>query len=415
MTTSRIVYVSREPLIHQLGGSTTYALGIIAALRAKGATVSILTTNAYSGSPLLWFRAAATLPEGVALEAPGFVRFGSLYLNLFSSGAWARAFSRVGVRFPVLRPLAKLVERMFGDGLYTNAWDLTPPTRKEKLVATREIKRRNATTVMVNYDFWAPLLEQLAGSGRKRVILMHDLLSARTRAFLEAGTPLDSPHVDEAEEMQWLSSADLVLAAQPREAEYIRKQISVPVLVAPLPYVAKKLNGDPAPETCLFIGANIPPNQTGIRWFLNEVWPKILSETPNATLALVGSICSFVEDGIPGVLKLNIVPTIDNEYARACVCVVPLLIGSGIKIKLIEALSFGKAVVSTTIGVQGVEEWAPKVVDVTDDASAFAAAVTHLLQNPGARKVREAAVAQAFQQHLASETAFGPDFIESVL
>ncbi len=409
------MYVSREPLIHQLGGSTTYALGIIAALKAKGADVSILTTNAYSCSPLLWFRAAAPLPADVTLEAPGFVRFGKLYLNLFSAGAWARAFSRVGVRFPAMRPLAKFVERLFGGGLYTNAWDLTPPTRKEKAAAKRAVERHNATTVIVNYDFWAPLLQELAGSGRKRVIVMHDLLSARTRAFLEAGTPLDSPHVGEAEEMQWLSSADLVLAAQPREAEYIRKQISVPVLVAPLPYTAKKLSGEPAPETCLFVGANIPPNQTGIRWFLDEVWPRVRTANSNATLALVGSICSFVEDGLPGVLKLNVVPTIDNEYARACVCVVPLLIGSGIKIKLIEALSFGKAVVSTSTGVQGVEEWAPRVVDVTDDAAEFASAVSHLLQDASARKAREAVVAAAFQQHLVSATAFGPDFIASVL
>ncbi len=415
MTTSRIVYVSREPLIHQLGGSTTYALGIIGALQAKGADVSIITTNAYSSSPLLWFRAVAQLPAGVELVAPGFVRFGSLYLNLFSTGAWARAFSRVGARFKALRQFTQFIERLFGDGLYTGAWDLTPPTRKEQAAAIREIRRRNATTVIVNYDFWAPLLEQLSGSGCKRVIVMHDLLSARTRAFLEAGTPLDSPHVDEAEEMAWLSSADLVLAAQPREAEYIRKQINTPVLVAPLPYIAKRLPGPPAPETCLFVGANIPPNQTGIRWFIDEVWPKVRAACPTATLALVGSICSFLEDGIPGVLKLNIVPSMDSEYARACVCVVPLLIGSGIKIKLIEAMSFGKAVVSTTTGVQGVEEWAPKVVDVTDDPAAFATAVTHLLNDEDARRAREAAVVEAFAEHLANPAAFGSDFIESVL
>lgn len=412
---SRIVYVSRDPLIHQIGGSTTYARGLIATLRGAGADVRIVTTSAYSCSPLLWFRNIAAMPPGVRFSAPGFLRIGSLYLNLFSPIAWARAASRLSSRFKPLKPLLNPITRIFGKGLYTNAWDLTPPTRREQAAALREIGRADPTTVIVNYDIWAPLLQQLAASGRKRVIVMHDLLSARTQSFLQTATPLDTPVINEAEEMSWLCTADVVLAAQSREAEYIRTKIDVPVLVAPLPYRATRLPGKPEVGRCLFVGANIAPNQTGLRWFIDDVWPRVRSAHPGATLAVIGRICASLEDGIPGVLKLNTVPSMEGEYARASVCVVPLRIGSGIKIKLVEALSFGKAVVSTHTGVQGVESWAPKVVDVTDDAERFAAAIITLLKDDAARQAREQAAVAAFEEHLAREAALTAELIGRVL
>ncbi|HEY4357014.1 MAG TPA: glycosyltransferase [Acidobacteriaceae bacterium] len=415
VTTSRIVFLTREPVIHQLGGSTTYAFNLLEILVGYGADVVVVTTSAFSSSPLLWFRPVATLPAGVKFSAPGFFRAGGMYLNLFSLNAWARAFSRMGTRSPLLRPLSTLAEKLFAGRIFANAWDLTPPSARERAAALREIATRDATTVIANYAFWGPLLRDEALRGCKRVILMHDLLSARVQLFLQSGTPLDSPEIGEAEEMEWLSSADCVLAAQQREAEAIQPRISACVLVQPMVYRPRRFEASAEKGRCLFVGANIAPNQTGLRWFLDEVWPQVRREYPQATLAVVGTICSWMEDGIPGVVKLNIVPSIETEYARASLCVAPLRIGSGIKIKLIEALSFGKAAVSTSVGVQGLEEWIAGAVEVCDEASSFATAVVHLLRDDGARNAHEEAALHLIQQHYSAEALLSTDFTSCVL
>lgn len=415
MTTSRIVFLTREPVIHQLGGSTTYSLNLLEILAGHGADVVVVSTNASSSSPLLWFRPVAALPAGVRFSAPGFIRVGGLYLNIFSPNAWARAFSRAGTRSRLLRPLSSLIEKLFAGRIFAKAWDLTPPGERERSAALREIANRKATTVIANYAFWGPLLQNEGLRGRKRVILMHDLLSARVQLFLQSGTPLDSPEIGEDEEMEWLSSADCVLAAQQREAESIQSRITARVLVQPMVYRTHRLTKSPEPGRCLFVGANIVPNQTGLRWFLDEVWPKVRSEYPQATLAVVGTICSWMEDGIPGVVKMNIVPSIEKEYERASLCVAPLRIGSGIKIKLIEALSFGKAAVSTSIGVQGLEEWIAGAVEVCDEASSFATAVVHLLSDNNARTAHEEAALRLIQQHYSAEALLSTDFTSCVL
>lgn len=415
MPKSRTVFVTREPVVHQLGGSTTYSLNLLEVLAEYGSAVTVVTTNVFSRSPLLWFRVVAPLPKGVRLLAPGFTRIGNLYLNLFSLHAWGRAISRLGVRGRWLRPLSSLAERLFGDRLYTNAWDLTPPTAAERNAALAAIRQRDATTVVVNYAFWGPLLQDPALARRKRVVLMHDLLSARVRQFIDSGTPLDSPHIAEDEELSWLDSADCVLAAQAREAEAIQPKIRAQVVVQPMVYRPRRAGGTPERGRCLFVGANIVPNQTGLRWFVDEVWPQVRTAVPHATLAVAGTICSWLEDGVPGIIKLHQVPSIETEYARTQVCVVPLRIGSGIKIKLIEALSFAKPVVSTTVGVQGLEPWVTDVVTVTDDGREFARATIELLQDGSKREVAAEGAVRLVQEHFSAETLRDSQFIACLL
>jgi glycosyltransferase involved in cell wall biosynthesis len=100
------------------------------------------------------------------------------------------------------------------------------------------------------------------------------------------------------------------------------------------------------------------------------------------------------------------VAAVDPFYEQADVCVVPLLSGGGTKIKLVEALSRGRAVVTTSLGLEGLEEHRA-VLRVADGAQAFAAALVELFEDPEqAAKLGAAAadVAQSFSW----ETAMTP-------
>lgn len=142
----------------------------------------------------------------------------------------------------------------------------------------------------------------------------------------------------------------------------------------------------PAARTALFVGAvDYGPNKQALRWFLDEVWPRVLARVPDARFEAVGR---GLADSHPratgepaGTGFHSDVASVDPFYAAADVCVVPLLSGGGTKIKLVEAMSRGRAVVTTSLGLEGLEEHR-SVLLVADGAQEFADAVAGLLADP---------------------------------
>ncbi len=418
----RIVFLTRDPVVHERSGSTTYIFGLLSLLRAQGADVTLVATSAFSRSPRLFFRMLSMPPAGVTLRFPGYVRLGSIYVAPLRFKAWARALSRLALRRTWLQPLSNLCQRTYGAGLFTGAWDLTVPTPAESEVAVEEVNAAAATVVVANYCLWGPLLGDGRLGSRRTAILMHDLLSARAQRFAAAGAPLDMPMITEAEEMHWLSGATTVLAAQAREAEEIRPKVTAKVLVTPIVMQPRALNPEAVtPGRCLFVGSNIAPNRTGLEFLLEAVWPQVRAQIPGAKLAVAGTVSLGLNDAraanLPslGVELLGRVPSLEAEYARAAVCLVPLLLGTGIKIKLLEALSFGRAVVSTSLGIEGLEAWAPGAVSVADDADSFATAIVQLLNDDALRRRREDAALRLAEEHFGPAQALEPEFLAALL
>jgi glycosyltransferase involved in cell wall biosynthesis len=109
----------------------------------------------------------------------------------------------------------------------------------------------------------------------------------------------------------------------------------------------------------------------------------------------------------PGVVIRGRVPDLTAEYAAAAVVIVPLLQGSGVKIKLVEAASFGKAIVTTPIGLQGLDFLRAGVRETTT-APAFAAAVLDLLASETTRLELSRVTLTAAKQHLSPESCYRP-------
>jgi hypothetical protein len=416
----RILFLTRAPVAHELGGSTTYAINLIALLVELGAEVTVLSTLAGSRSARPWFVLRTSFPPSVRLKVPGYLRVGRTYLRVWSPRAWARTIRRAAARLPMLKPLERLIEASFRDATCEFAWDLTPPTEREHTLVVRELRALQPATLLANYAIWGPVLADAAVRatvpGLKRVILMHDLLSARVRSFESQGRVLDCPRIEEATELGWLDSADTLLAAQAREAEAIAAKVSAQVLVLPVTMSAHEAAAAPDAMRCLFVGSRIAPNEAALTWLLDAVWPAVRAACPQATLAVVGTVAdSLGGRSVPGVLAVGRVPSIDDEYAKAAVCVVPLRIGSGIKIKLLEALSFGKAIVSTSIGVEGLEELAAGAVAVADDAAGFAQAMVRLLRDPDARRAIEAKAYALARTQFDPRRQLDPRFLDALL
>ncbi len=154
--------------------------------------------------------------------------------------------------------------------------------------------------------------------------------------------------------------------------------------------------GDPAPDgrTVVFFGAiNYFPNIDGIRYLVGEVWPRIAGSHPHARLQIIGQHPTPEVLALrgPSVEVLGKVDDLRPYLARAAVSVVPLRIGGGTRLKVLEAMAMGRPVVSTPIRAEGIEAEPGRHLALADDPAAFAAAVSRMLDDAeaGARLGRE--------------------------
>jgi sugar transferase (PEP-CTERM/EpsH1 system associated) len=136
------------------------------------------------------------------------------------------------------------------------------------------------------------------------------------------------------------------------------------------------------------------PNEDGMAYFCREILPRIRQAEPDATLSIVGraptpAVRKLAE--IPGVEVTGRVDDVRPHIARGAVYVVPLRIGGGTRLKIFEAMSMAKAVVSTTVGAEGLPVSNGTDIEIADEPSRFAHAVVHLMRDAEARRVIEAA------------------------
>lgn len=126
------------------------------------------------------------------------------------------------------------------------------------------------------------------------------------------------------------------------------------------------------------------PNEEGLIWFYKQVFPLIKKSMPDVILTLVGASTKKEQHqkmlSDPSVHVEGRVADLKPFYYRAGVCIAPLLSGSGTRLKILEAMSFGNPVVSTSIGSEGLNVIAGKHLLIADESFAFAGMVIELMQ-----------------------------------
>jgi glycosyltransferase involved in cell wall biosynthesis len=143
------------------------------------------------------------------------------------------------------------------------------------------------------------------------------------------------------------------------------------------------------PLELLFTGAmNYAPNADGVAHFCAEILPRIRAVVPDVSLSVVGRdppprIQSLARGGVT---ITGTVPDVRPWMNRAAVFVVPLRVGGGTRLKILEALASGRAVVSTSLGCEGLDVKHGDNILVADTPAAFADAVVRCLRDPGLRR-----------------------------
>lgn len=226
--------------------------------------------------------------------------------------------------------------------------------------------------IIVNYVFLSRCLD-VVPAGVQRVVDTHDRFADRQLQYRPFRSEPNFFYTDRASEAAGLSRADVVLAIQATEAAYFRELVDREVrLLPPLFAERKPFRAPQRLATLGFIGHGNDPNLFSISKFAHAwaaVWHRDLP-----VLVIAGEICSSLTGlDLPGVRLAGYVPDVEAFYERIDAVIAPMLMGSGLKMKVAEALSMGRPVIGTRIAFEGfdVSHPAHRLDGVSDAISAI--------------------------------------------
>lgn len=221
----------------------------------------------------------------------------------------------------------------------------------------------------IEYEIWQRTAENT--NGIKRWYL--EILARRIRKF----------------ETRLINQYDLLIPITERDAASLDQMGNTkPVFVLPTGYYpAKKepvpiIGGSPA---IAHLGAlDWLPNQEGLTWFINKVWPTLKEKIPGIEFHIAGRNAPawFVRDiAADGIIFHGEIDDAETFITKYAVHVVPLLSGSGMRIKIVEAMAYGRAVVTSSLGTEGIDTESDVNILIADNQEDFAKHIIHLMED----------------------------------
>ena len=239
--------------------------------------------------------------------------------------------------------------------------------------------------------FWcAPYWDQLSAVCERTVLDLHNIESVLHErcAGVENGPAGLAHRLFSAASLDlerlWLPRYSQVLVASDADAKRVHSIApGVETVVYPnaIPLAERPPRGD---EDAIVFSGNMEyhPNRAAVQFFGAAVWPLLRTACPELVWRLVGKNPAAVEEFTRGDSRIEVIGPVDDavrEIARARIAIVPLLAGSGTRLKILEAWAASLPVVSTSIGAEGLPVRDGEHLLLADSPSAFAAAITRLL------------------------------------
>lgn len=300
------------------------------------------------------------------------------FLNLFSNKS-----------YNISRFITPGFEQLLGDILKNKEFDLVIFDGLFVAPYVDFVRSRTSAKLLlrqhnVEYKIWTTLADN-TGSFLKRKYI--NLLASRLEVF----------------EKQSLNRFDGIVALTRQDkADFEQMDCMKPIHVSP---VGIELNNTvskskPLPKSVFHLGAmDWQPNQQSMQWFVEKVWPKVTQKDAGATFYMAGKKMPQEFEKYQS-RSVKIVGEVDDAVSfmqTHQIMVVPLFAGSGIRVKILEGMALGKPIVTTSLGIRGIEHEAGKNVLIADTADEFCQCVEQLLNNPllcdtlgaGARKLVE--------------------------
>ena len=270
----------------------------------------------------------------------------------------------------------------------------TPPLLNRFAGQNRAIRSilagRHYDAAIIEHFWCAPYIDELASLCDESILDLHNIESELHASCARAARwPLSIAHgrferVYIGEEKLWLPRFSRLLCTSAADARRIAQLApATPVAVYPnaLPSVPIPVEVE---ENVIAFSGNFEyhPNIAAVRFLLKQIWPKLAGRFPTLKLRLIGKNSHAVAGYLDGAKRVETTGPVENavaELAKARVVVVPLLSGSGTRVKILEAWAAARAVVATSIGAEGLGARPGIDIVIAATADAFAASVGELL------------------------------------
>lgn len=264
------------------------------------------------------------------------------------------------------------------------------------------------------YKFLDVLKTSIKG---KLIYYGHDLHYAREmREYKLTRDKLLLAHANQMKILEYaiMEQADVVYYPSYLEIEEIAKEApqinaaAIPVYVYEKSNQKKPLDARYRKDLVFVGGFAHEPNVDAVCWFVNEIFPEVLDKIPDIRFQIIGS---NPPDKIKNMADEHVIvrgfvteEELEETYCNAKAAVVPLRFGAGMKGKVIEALYYNVPVITTEVGVQGLQDY-EKVIKVENKAEAFADTLIHLYQSPQILNLMTAEMPQYINRYFSFDAA----------
>ncbi|HVI43718.1 MAG TPA: glycosyltransferase [Chitinophaga sp.] len=263
------------------------------------------------------------------------------------------------------------------------------------------LTERHYDYILISYAYWADLIfDNPLTHNSVTIIDTHDLLSSlhqRDEGF-DKSTAL-------SDELRRLALFDQVWAISPDEMYFFSQFLEgsvkhIPVVVDTPPVVS------PLPEKeydLIYVATDNNSNLLSADWFFKKVYP-LLPEY--IRICVIGTIGSHVPAGLKNVTVIPFVESLHTYYFRSKIAICPMLAGTGVKVKVVEALSHGLPVVCTERGMDGLPDKSNNGCLLVENEQQFADGIQELLHNNAFYEEQSRMAKDTFRQHFSEEQVY---------
>jgi glycosyltransferase involved in cell wall biosynthesis len=295
----------------------------------------------------------------------------------------ARLFDRIGAKLglPLMEEMVAGLVSKGADIAFRDLWLRYQEGLDDYL---NELDQKYCFTAVIVEYIWLYQAKNKLRPCVLKILDSHDLQHLRCKEFASQGErfPL---RINRELEAQIFNQFDAVIAIQEEEAKVIGEMCPDKTVLTVgcctfrrAPFNKHETN---VPGRILYVGGYTRPNSNGLRHFMEYSWPEILARQPHVHLRICGNIYrSFLGKSFENAEFLGKVDDVEREYLEAQIVINPVWIGTGLKIKTVEALARGKALVTTSKGIEGMRGNVRESCLVVETAAEFAQAVVAILE-----------------------------------
>lgn len=252
--------------------------------------------------------------------------------------------------------------------------------------------------IIISYAYWAELIrENEYLKNAKLIIDTHDFLTSQfqNQKRFNLGKYFDK-------EIEILNLFQKVWVISSDENYVFSQFVTSDVVTIPHALEAKFQSNTSKKYDLVYVASSNEHNVKSAKWFFEEVYPKL---NTNLSICVVGKINEHIPE-LPNVTKIYFVEDLNQVYNESRVAICPMLSGTGLKIKVVEALSFGLPVVCNERGIDGLLNKTNNGCLVTNDATTFSKHIEQLLANNNFYEQQQALAKNFFLNYLSTEVVY---------